>query len=100
MLVAWYMQTEMPQLPSLPAPCSVDENVSHEIEEESNETFKVKLKAGIIGTAEVSIMWAGRAIPQTPFKVNICDASKCTLSGGPHAWVAKKRGPRDMKKWT
>ena len=61
--------------------CSVDENVSHEIEEESNETFKVKLKAGIIGTAEVSIMWAGRAIPQTPFKVNICDASKCTLSG-------------------
>ena len=55
--------------------------IASDIEEQNTETFEVKLLPNEIGEALVELKWAGNFIPQSPFRVSICDASKCSVTG-------------------
>ena len=55
--------------------------ISTECIEQENEQYEVKLQPKAIGGALVEPKWAGVPIPQSPFEVNVCDASKCSVSG-------------------
>ena len=56
-------------------------HLSGEVTEQENDQCAVILEPKAIGEAEVELKWAGENIAQTPFKVSICDASKCSVSG-------------------
>lgn len=67
--------------------CSFDETddsstplISSSLEDKGEDTQEVTLEPKAIGEALVDIKWSGRSIPSSPFKVDICDASKCTVS--------------------
>lgn len=45
------------------------------------DTFNVKLDPRTIGEVKLQVLFGGYDIPQTPFKVQICDASKCKAIG-------------------
>lgn len=55
--------------------------ISSEVTEKENETFEVKLNPKAIGETVVDLKWAGEFVSQSPFRVNICDASKCSVTG-------------------
>ena len=55
--------------------------ISGEIEDKDNDTQEVTLKPTAIGEAQVDIKWAGEFIPRSPFKVNVCDATECSVEG-------------------
>lgn len=52
-----------------------------EVQEQENQQFDVKLVPKEIGKATVHLKWAGVDIPRSPFNVNVCDASKASISG-------------------
>ena len=55
--------------------------ISSEIEDKDNDTQEVTLQPKAIGEAQIEVKWAGENIPQSPFKVNICDAKECSVEG-------------------
>ena len=55
--------------------------ITCETTEQENEQFEVELEPKSIGEALVEPKWASVCIPQAPFRVSICDASKCQVSG-------------------
>lgn len=68
--------------------CTFDEGgksstptISSEIKEENNDQYNVKLEPNSIGEALVEPKWASVYVPQAPFRVSICDASKCAVAG-------------------
>lgn len=68
--------------------CTFDEKgktstpvIASECEEQENDQYEVTLQPSKIGDTLVEPKWAGVYIPQAPFRVNICDASKCSVSG-------------------
>ena len=50
-------------------------------ENKENDEYSVKFTPKSVGEADVELKWSGEHIPQSPFSVNICDASKCSVSG-------------------
>lgn len=52
-----------------------------EVTEQDNQQYEVKLVPKKIGSAKVNLKWANVDIPRTPFDVNVCDASKVSVSG-------------------
>ena len=60
---------------------SITPVISSEIEEKDNDTYEIKLMPAEIGEAVVQVKWGGEFIPRSPFRVNICDASKCSVLG-------------------
>jgi len=64
--------------------CAVEgdeEAMNHEMKEEENEQFQIKLIPQQIGQVRIKVKWANTDIPQTPFDVNICDPSKVSVTG-------------------
>lgn len=63
--------------------CSVDsgDTISTTLEDVGGDTYQIKLEAKQLGKASVNVKWAERDIPQSPFTVNVCDASQCSFSG-------------------
>ncbi len=55
--------------------------IDGEVEEKGSDTYKVALTPKKIGEALVEVKWAGAYISQSPFRVNVCDASKCSVDG-------------------
>lgn len=55
--------------------------ISGEVTEKENDTFEVKLDPKTIGETVVQLKWAGEFVSQSPFRVSICDASKCVVTG-------------------
>ena len=51
------------------------------LEDKGEDTYSICLEPQRLGQAKVSVKWAGRDIAQTPFTVNVCDASQCSISG-------------------
>lgn len=68
--------------------CTFDETsetstplIEGEVVEKGSDTFEVELMPKGIGDAVVEFKWAGEFISRSPFRVSICDASKCTVDG-------------------
>ena len=67
--------------------CTFDEGkastpvISNECVEQDNDQYEVTVDPKKIGEALVEPKWAGAYIPQSPFRVNICDASQCAVVG-------------------
>ena len=55
-----------------------------EVKEQENQQYEVKLIPKKVGSTDVHLKWANVDIPRTPFPVNICDASKASVSGVPN----------------
>ena len=47
----------------------------------SDGVFDIKFKPSQVGTLEVDANWAGDQVPQCPFDIKVCDASKCSAYG-------------------
>ena len=66
-----------------PGTISVTVNDNHKcttvIETQSGSMHKIILIPKIIGEISVQVLFAGYGIPRTPFRANICDASKCNV---------------------
>lgn len=54
-------------------------NCTTVIEAQSGSKYKIELSPKIIGEISVQVLFAGYGIPRTPFRANICDASKCSI---------------------
>ena len=51
-----------------------------EVEAKSdNDTHRITLMPKIIGGISIHVLFAGHGIPRTPFRAQICDASKCRI---------------------
>ena len=51
------------------------------MEKQDNHSYRVTLMPKIIGGISVHVLFAGHGIPRTPFRAQICDASKCKIIG-------------------
>ncbi len=45
------------------------------------ELFSLSLLANVVGESTVDLKWNETSVPQTPFAVSVCDASKCSAYG-------------------
>jgi filamin len=52
-----------------------------EVTEQENQQYDVKLIPKQIGSTTVHFKWASVDVPRSPFNVNVCDASKASISG-------------------
>ena len=50
-------------------------------ENKENDEYLITFTPNKVGEVEVELKWCGEHIPQSPFQTNICDASKCSVSG-------------------
>ena len=50
-------------------------------ENKENDEYLITFTPKAIGEVGVSLMWCGEHIPQSPLQTNICDASKCSVTG-------------------
>ena len=55
--------------------------MSSSLEDRGEDTYVIKLDPTELGKAKVLVTWAGHDIPNTPFTVNVCDASQCSFEG-------------------
>ena len=55
--------------------------VSSDLEDKGEDTYGIKLEPTALGKATVMVTWAGHNIPNSPFTVRVCDASKCSIQG-------------------
>ena len=55
--------------------------LSSELEDKGEDTICIQLQPKALGKAEVQVTFSSHPIPRSPFTVNICDASKCSLQG-------------------
>ena len=55
--------------------------IGAQVNKEDMSTFNVILDPRAIGEVTVQVLFAGYDIPQTPFRAQICDASKCRAIG-------------------
>jgi len=51
------------------------------VTKEDMDTFNVRLDPRAIGEVNIQVLFAGYDIPKTPFRAQICDASKCRAIG-------------------
>jgi len=51
------------------------------VAKEDIDTFNVRLDPKAIGEVSLQVLFAGFDIPQTPFRAQICDATKCRAMG-------------------
>ena len=68
--------------------CSIDTQgeaesdiVASSLEDKGGDTYTIKLEPKELGKAKVIVTWAGHNITQSPFTINVCDPTKCSLSG-------------------
>lgn len=66
--------------------------------EDKGESHDITLLATAIGDENISIRWDESNIPQTPFNVKVCDASKVQASG--HAIITGKGRAGDEVRFT
>ena len=52
-----------------------------EVKDLGLDTYSVFLTGNNIGKASIDLQWAGYTIPNSPFLIIVCDASKCRASG-------------------
>ena len=50
-------------------------------ENKENDEYLITFTPTSVGEVDVELKWCGEHIPQSPFQMNICDASKCSVSG-------------------
>ena len=50
-------------------------------DKKENDEYLITFTPNSIGEVPVELKWCGEHIPQSPFQSNICDASKCSISG-------------------
>ena len=55
--------------------------LSSSLADQGSSTYGITLNPKAIGEATISVTWAGHPIPSSPFRVTICDASKCSMDG-------------------
>lgn len=55
--------------------------VQYEVKNLGLDTYSMVLKGERIGKATVDLQWAGFTIPNSPFLIQVCDASKCKVTG-------------------
>ena len=60
-----------------------------------NNDFLITFTPTSIGEATVELKWCGEHIPESPFQTNVCNASKCSISG--HKDEAKVGEPVTLK---
>ena len=72
--------------------------VDCKIENQGLDTHAVTLTGKKIGEANVELQWAGYTIPQSPFKVMVCDAQQCKAYG--QALMSKKGRAGEMITFT
>ena len=57
------------------------DHIEAEVEKDGENKYKVSLIPTDIGEADVKVSVAGKNIPKSPFQVNVCDPTKCKVSG-------------------
>ena len=55
--------------------------VECKIENQGLDTYAVKITGKDVDDVSIELQWAGFKIPQGPFKISVCDASKCKVYG-------------------
>ena len=58
-----------------------EDGIEAEVVEQENDQYEVKLVPKNVGPITLHLKWAGVDIPRTPFRVNVCDTSKVSVSG-------------------
>ena len=68
--------------------CSVDEPentesdvVGSSLEENSEDTYTIRLEPKCLGKVQLFVTWAGRDIPESPVTINVSNAAQCSISG-------------------
>ena len=54
--------------------------IEAEVTEQENQQYEVTLEPLEVGSVEVHLKWASADIPGSPFTVNVCDATKTSVS--------------------
>ena len=49
------------------------------VTEEWMSQYKVQFEGCVVGGADVSIQWGGYDVQKSPFRIEVCDASRCVL---------------------
>ena len=65
-----------------------DVSIFTEIKDLGLDTYTLILVGKKIGSGKIHLKWAGFPVPNTPFLIHICDASRCIASG--EALTSKK----------
>ena len=56
-------------------------NCKTAVETQGSHTYRITLMPKAIGGIAIHVLFAGHGIPRTPFRAQICDASKCKIIG-------------------